>query len=307
MLLSLSGISSAQNGPTFRAGVSLVHVDVEVLGENGRVLSGLSQPDFKFFDEGQAQSIALFSAEEQPLDLILLFDISGSMRIQVKKVAAVARQGLRELRPGDRIAVMVFSSESQVVAPFSDDLDAVERAIERVLKLRFRGRTFIQAAVYDAANRFIYWGDRNHRRRAVLIVTDNHGRPTRSKASVLEHLWEADALLSGLVVTDRVANVSIGGLLEQFGVKRPGGIEDFVENTGGDLIRSDDLVAAFPEMMHRIRSRYSLYYPLPKGDLDSVRTIRVELTAEAQQRFPGAHVTSRRGYRLRDSYGFTQR
>jgi hypothetical protein len=67
------------------------------------------------------------------------------------------------------------------------------------------------------------------------------------------------------------------------------------------------LGSAFPEVMHRIRSRYSLYYPLPKGDLDSLRTIRVELSADAQQRFPGAHVTTRRGYRLRDRYGFSKR
>jgi hypothetical protein len=73
------------------------------------------------------------------------------------------------------------------------------------------------------------------------------------------------------------------------------------------MIRSDDLGAAFPEMMHRIRSRYSLYYPLPKGERDSLRTIRVELSADAQQCFPGAHVAARHGYRPRDSYGFTGR
>jgi hypothetical protein len=39
------------------------------------------------------------------------------------------------------------------------------------------------------------------------LSTDNFGKPTRSKASVVEHLWEADALLSGLVVTDRISNV----------------------------------------------------------------------------------------------------
>jgi Mg-chelatase subunit ChlD len=79
------------------------------------------------------------SAEEQPLDLILLFDINGSMHHQMKKIAAVAHQGLGELRPGDRVAVMVFDTDTRVIASFSDDLSGVERSIERVLKLHFRG------------------------------------------------------------------------------------------------------------------------------------------------------------------------
>jgi len=52
------------------------------------------------------------------------------------------------------------------------------------------------------------------------------------------------------------------------------------------------------EMMRRIRSRYSLYYPMPEGKPGSWRSIRAELTHDAQERFPGARVFARRGYRL---------
>jgi len=53
---------------------------------------------------GQEQTIEAFSQGEQPLDLILLFDISGSMRHQVQKVAevhVVARHAYR-LRERDQ-------------------------------------------------------------------------------------------------------------------------------------------------------------------------------------------------------------
>src|SRR5262249_4014655 len=142
-----TGALYAQDNPIFRAGVSLVHVDAEVT-QNGRLISGLGRDDFRVKDEGLPQSIVQFSADEQALDLILLFDVSGSMRTVVSRVASAAREALQELRAGDRVAVMVFSSHSRVILPFTEDLDRVDRAIhEDVLGMRFRGATFIQSAM----------------------------------------------------------------------------------------------------------------------------------------------------------------
>lgn len=73
-------LAYAQDTVTFRTGVSLVHVDAEVLAEDGHILTGFHREDFRVFDERKEQPILQFAAEEQPLDLILLFDISGSMR-----------------------------------------------------------------------------------------------------------------------------------------------------------------------------------------------------------------------------------
>src|SRR5690348_14506474 len=127
--LFLATVTFAQTAPVFRAGVSLVHVDAEVTSADGRILTGLSKEDFRVFDEGKEQPLVHFSAEEQPLDLILLFDISGSMRAVVAAVAAAAHEGFRELRPGDRVSVMVFNTRTRVMLPFTEDLDAVERTI----------------------------------------------------------------------------------------------------------------------------------------------------------------------------------
>jgi VWFA-related protein len=298
---------SAQNVPAFRSDVFLVHLDAEVVDQNKRPLAGLTKDDFRILDGGQEQAIVAFSEGEQPLDLILLFDISGSMRIQVKKVAKVAHEGLRELRPGDRVCVMVFSTKARVVAPFTEDLDQVGEAINSVVKLRPRGGTRILESVSQAADHLLEYGDRdNRRRRAVLVTTDNIGQPSFHKKSIIEKLWEADALLSGLVVPSWAANLSIMRLA---GGMRVGGIEDLVEQTGGDIIRSNDLGASFPEMMHRIRSRYTLYYKLPDAKVGSLRQVDVQLSAQGAQRFPGARVVARHAYRLRerDQYGFSSR
>jgi VWFA-related protein len=123
-------MAAAQPPSVCRAGVSLVHVGAEAIAADGRILTGFSKEDFRVFDQGVAQQLVHFSAEEQPLALILLFDISGSMRSGGASRWA-ARRGLRELRPGDRVSVMVFNARSRVVLPFSEDLDGVERSIQQ--------------------------------------------------------------------------------------------------------------------------------------------------------------------------------
>jgi VWFA-related protein len=282
----------------FRAGVSLVHVDAEVLGQDGRILTGFHQEDFRVFDERKQQPILQFAAEEQPLDLILLFDISGSMRAVVQEVADAARQGLRQLQPGDRVCVMAFNSGSREIAPFTEDLDAVGRTIQNdVLGLNFGGGTLIQAAVSDAAMRFRR-EPHTERRRAVLIVTDNMGRRTRREASVVEEFWESDAILSGLIVRNPAdqAMRTVGIILGPQNLAMGAGMKGIAEKTGGDSLTANEPGSAFEEAMRRIRTRYSIYYALPEAKPGATRTIRVELSPAAAQRSPKSRVRARSGY-----------
>jgi len=292
-------ITAAGQGPaTFRADVSLVHVDAEVAAADGRVLTGLSKEDFRVFDEGAGQPVLSFAAEDVPLDLILLFDISGSMRPVVQQVASAAREGLRELRQGDRVSVMVFNTRSRVILPFTEDLDTVEQAIkDDVLDLKFGGGTLIQSSVDDAARRFLH-ESKTQRRRAVLIITDNIGMRTRREQSVVRDFWEADALLSGLIIRHRFAAAahSVGRVIAPQTMLMQAGMKGIAEKTGGDAIAADEAGPSFRDMMHRIRSRYSLYYAMPQDTPGKTRTIRVELTADAQHRYPKSRVRARHGY-----------
>ena len=289
--------SSQEAAPVFRTGVALVHVDAEVT-QDGRTLTGFTKDDFRVFDERKEQPVLHFSAEKEPLDLILLFDVSGSMRAVVESVSAATRQGLHELRPGDRVCVMVFNSRSREVAPFTEDLDAVESTIHnQVLGSRFGGGTLIQAAVDDAALKFLH-EPRNQRRRAVLIITDNMGIRTRREQTVVRDFWEADALLSGLIVSNPLYRTmhTVGIILGPQNLLIQAGMKGIAAKTGGDAISSDDAGPAFQDAMHRIRSRYSLYYAQPQAKPGVTRSIRVELANSAARRFPKARVRSRTGY-----------
>jgi len=87
LLASLAFLAScgiAQEPPLFQTGVALVHVDAEVAAPDGRILTGFTRDDFRVFDNGKEQRVVHFSAGDEPLDLIILFDISGSMRPKVR-------------------------------------------------------------------------------------------------------------------------------------------------------------------------------------------------------------------------------
>jgi VWFA-related protein len=266
--------------------------------EDGRILTGFTKDDFRVLDEGKPQSIVQFSAGELPLDLILLFDVSGSMNFVVSQVAAASRQALHELREGDRVCVRVFNRKSREIAGFTDDLEAVRKTIQDdVLSLRFGGGTLIQAAVQEAALRF-RTEPKTERRRAVLIITDNMGIRTRSESAVVRDFWEADALLSGLIVSNpgATARRTASMVLAPYMIPMIAGMKGIAEKTGGDAISTGDAGSAFQESMRRIRNRYSLYYPQPESKPGAPRTIRVELTDDAAKQHSKARVRARTGY-----------
>ena len=179
---------------------------------------------------------------KKPLDLILLFDVSGSMRPKVQEVAAAAREGVQELRRGDRVAIMVFNNRARLVMRFTDDLEAVQRSIQQdVLGLRFGGGTFIQSAVSEAARRFLRQ-PRTERRRAVLIVTDDYGQRTKRESTVVRELWEADALLTGLIVRSKAVQTvrTISTIMHPYLIGLQAGVKGIAEKTGGDFIQAGD-------------------------------------------------------------------
>jgi VWFA-related protein len=287
-LLTFASLAmTAQDDVSFRSGVSLVHVDTEVLSKSGEIVHGLTLNDFRVFDEGREQKLISMSAEEQPLDLILLFDISASMRPNIAKVAAAAREAAAQLRKGDRVAIMCFNLGIVVATPFVEDMSQVAIGVEGVLRLQFGGGTAIRYAVDAAAQRFMK-EEHTGRRRAILVITDNVGMPS-SETPVVHDLWDADVVVSALVVWT--------------GSKMPKGpgrgtVDPLAEKSGGDVVRSKDPGPSFVALIERIRSRYSLYYATPQGQPGTFHSIRVELASEARSKFPNAKISTRQSYRL---------
>jgi VWFA-related protein len=231
-----------QDTATFRAGVTLVHIDAAVISRDGRILTGFQRNDFRVLDNREQQPLTGFAAEQEGLDLVILFDISGSMRAKVQGVAAAAGQALQELREGDRVSVMVFNNRTRVIAPFTADMAAVERAIRNdVLGSRFGGGTLLQNAVDDAAKSLIQ-ERRSSRHRAVLVITDDFGSRTKRESTIVRDYWEADALLTGLILKSSAAQTLQNVGLLPFPRKwiMQAGVKGIAEKTGGDFIHAGE-------------------------------------------------------------------
>ena len=115
-LFALAGWSfvpvSAQDPEViFRSDVSLVRVDAQVVDRDNRAITGLRVSDFVLREQGQPQPIRNFASENMPVDVLLLLDVSASMRPHVERIAQAAHQAMRVLGDEDRVAIMVFESE----------------------------------------------------------------------------------------------------------------------------------------------------------------------------------------------------
>jgi VWFA-related protein len=271
-----------------RTGVALVRVDAQVNGGSGGV-NGLSKEDFEARDNGELQRVLYASQDEQPLDLLLLFDSSGSMLPAMRRLAASAHTALQELRKGDRVAVANFNADAWIIGDFSDDLDAVEKTVSRVVDLRYGGGTHILAAI-DSAGEYFHKHADAQRRHAILILTDDDGQYSAKEKTVVNHMWADDILVCGLIIP---TPMSQRGNIWREGEENMLGV---AAKTGGETVDADDPGHAFREMLRSIRRRYSIYYAMPTGKAGSSRRVDVALSPQGRSRYPDAQLLARKGY-----------
>ncbi|MFN0104268.1 MAG: VWA domain-containing protein [Bryobacteraceae bacterium] len=282
---------------TFRAGVANVRVDAQVF-EGTRAVAGLTQTDFLLYDNNVAQTVTYFDQEREPVTLLLVLDVSGSMSRHLEQMAAASRTALKGLRAGDHVGVMVFARNSRVTTPFTTDFARITDDLKTAIRERDLGSgTQINAALHDAAKVFADQAPATGRR-AILIVTDNLGVNYQlSDQTVIRALHDSNTVCNTIVVgRSKKSEKDSRFRNPDFSYANVFGI---AEETGGDAIKSDKTGEAFGEILERIRSRYSLHYGSPGGEPGAFRQIRLELTAAAKTRFPVASLRYRKGYYVR--------
>jgi VWFA-related protein len=305
---------------TFRSDVSLARVDAQVVDRENRPIRGLRVEDFVLREDGKQQEIHNFQSEKMPVDVLLLLDVSRSMEPHVERIASASHQALRALGDQDRIAIMVFDRSTRVRMPFRASRQDAERELERVLDQEtFEGGTDITRGLLDAAG-YMAQNARRDARRAIVILTDDQTERDRNEATVSRALTRADSVLSALIAPDAL-HTGTGSrtrslldddqLRELFGDMIPRGFGSFgaigpqtrsagtsriAHQSGGDSMAVDD-ASAFEDTLARIRERYALYFYLPEGvQPGDERSIEVELSDAARQRYPDAEVRYRRSY-----------
>jgi VWFA-related protein len=296
---ALSGQQPAKDDdiPVFRTGVTLVKVDLQVTRRGGALVTDLTQQDFTVYDENQPQTISYFGREAEPLDLLLLLDISGSMRRSLEDLAAATRAALAQLHTGDRVALMLFSRRTEVAQPFTEDFSATQHKIlDSIYKQNLGSGTLINESLIEAANYMKQQPVKG--RRAVLIVTDNEGLNYKSPdEEVVRAMYSADTVLSALVTRKGPKPPAVrrtGYTNPDF---EPPDVYKISERTGGEAVEGLGRVSeVFQKMIERTRSRYFIQYAAPQADPGTFRKIRVELTPAARRRITDAIITARAGY-----------
>ncbi|MBA3242367.1 MAG: VWA domain-containing protein [Acidobacteria bacterium] len=125
-----------------RVETQLVSVPAVVTDGAGKPLSGLRADNFLVFEDGRPQKIANFATTEAPFEVALLLDTSGSTRQDVGLIRRAALAFVEALRPGDRVAVLAFSTRQEdkdtrlatveVKASLTDDREELNAAIEGI-------------------------------------------------------------------------------------------------------------------------------------------------------------------------------
>jgi len=266
-----------------------------VLDRSGRIVAGLKASDFQVLDEGQPQKIAYFGRESEPLDLVLLLDVSGSMYRHLEQLADAARASLKQLYEGDRVAVALFARSTEIVQPLTEDLQAVEDQMHDAVHSRKLGSgTAINAAIVTTAQYLQRQQQRG--RRAVLIVTDNVSLNYRvPDEEVIRQIYSADAVLNGILIgrqkrpeqrTSQFVNSNF----------TPANVFKLAEQTGGEAVAAGRIGDSFPQMIERIRARYSIQFAASAGAPGAYRHLRVELAPGVRGKLRGAGIRARAGY-----------
>jgi hypothetical protein len=100
LAIGVATLGLAAQQPTFRATEESVRVFVTVTDRDGRLVTTLAQTDFEIRDEGKPQPITTFDNTPQPIRLVVMLDVSGSMTGNLP----LLRAGAEQLYTGSRSA-----------------------------------------------------------------------------------------------------------------------------------------------------------------------------------------------------------
>ena len=159
-------------GPSFRAGVDVVSLNVTVTEGPGRYLTDLQQEDFTVYEDGIKQDITLFSRTNLPVALALLLDTSASMETRLPVAQEAATGFARRLRTQDLAEVISFDSRVIVLQTFSNSASDLEQAIR---KTSAGGSTSLNNAVYIALKdlkKVVAKSADEVRRQAIVVLSD---------------------------------------------------------------------------------------------------------------------------------------
>jgi VWFA-related protein len=258
-----------QQEPTFRRASETVRVYATVMDGSGRLVTDLTKDRFEIRDDGKPQPVVVFDNSPQPIQMILLLDISGSMQGNLQLLRSSSEELFSALGPNDVMRVGTFGNEIVISPEFTRDADKLRAALPTEIP---EAPTPLWRAADQAMDTF----DRNSDRRpVVLILSDGHdsgimpfGKKVVSQVDVIDRAREESVMVYAVGLRGRPNMTGTLGEMMMSGMPDPG-LAKTAEETGGGYVEirpREDLGAAYRQVMRELHSQYLLGYDPPKRD-----------------------------------------
>lgn len=142
-----SQTTSVDDDEILRIDTQLIDVPIVVTDPAGKPIVNLKPNNFIVYEDGKPQEIANFSATDEPFEVALLLDTSGSTRSDLRLIKRSASMFIDSLREGDRVSIISFNtdvesdSKNVIQIPFSisevlieptDDRAKLKEALQNV-------------------------------------------------------------------------------------------------------------------------------------------------------------------------------
>jgi len=260
--------------PVFRGSGDVVRVFSTVTDRDGKLVTTLVRDSFEVRDEGKPQPITQFDNTPQPVRLIVMLDVSGSMEGNLQLLREAADELFIRLRPDDVARVGSFGFDVDVGRGFTHEIRELRAALPR--SIAPDAPTPLWRAVDEAITAF---GDEKDMRSVVLVLSDGKDsgpisfrQRYISQAEVIERARREDVMVYGIGMRSRGRRAPIGpgGLQAALEAELPdAGLALVAEHTGGGYIEirpNQDLGAAFARVADELHSQYLLGFVPPRKD-----------------------------------------
>jgi Ca-activated chloride channel family protein len=275
-VLGVLGAAGRQQ-PIFRGGSDVVRVFVTVTDRDGRLVTTLARDNFEVRDEGKPQPITQFDNSPQPIRLIVMLDVSGSMEGNLPLLRAAGSQLFARLRADDVARVGAFGHDITISPSFTHDPGELGAALPTAIAPD--APTPLWRAIDQAIDTF---RDPDDRRKVILVLSDGKDtgplsfreRPT-SQAEVIDRAGREDVMIYAVGMRSRSTQpmspgIGRGGLQAMMLADMPDpGLARVAEETGGgytEIRFGQDLGAAFAEVADELHAQYLLGFAPPKRD-----------------------------------------
>jgi VWFA-related protein len=248
----------------------LMRFNASVTDRNGRAIGGMRESDFTVWENGVERRVTSVAPANEPFNLVLLLDVSGSVEERMDFIRKAARDFLRTTSPQDRISIISFRDDIQVISDFSTDRGMLSRKLDEI---DAGGGT----ALYDAIGYVLSEPLKKLRGERTAIVVMSDGDDNKSFLpfpAILEALLESGALVyplyvpSGLIPESSVPKpeITIDPLRTRYLTLTTRAEDEgrkLAAASGGiyyPIRRLEDLQKAYDDVVAQLRSAYTITY-----------------------------------------------